>query len=73
MPKNKSLSLKVYFQPDDEESMKVYARVERLCNKTGLSVSALVGMIIRFGVTEVEERLLEPEDVADEPKKKKSK
>ena len=67
MKKRKIIPIKVYFQADDEAGMKVVKRVETIVKRTGLSVSAVAGLAIRYGLMKVEEAL--PEVKAVEGKK----
>ena len=65
MKKQKTISIKVYFQADDVAHMKVYKRLELLTKRTSLSASAVAGMALRFGLPRVEDALLEPVQLAE--------
>jgi hypothetical protein len=50
----------MYFRKDN---LKVFERLENLSKVTGLSLSKVSGMALRYGVTELEDRLIETEQV----------
>lgn len=57
----------VYFKGN----MKSYERLENLTKHTGLKLSRVAMMAINYGVTALEEKLLEPEQLIDKDKAKK--
>ena len=65
------LRVAMYFGKDNQQ---VYERLENVSKITGLSLSKVSSMALRFGVSELEERLIEPSQLllSDKGKKKKS-
>jgi hypothetical protein len=61
----------MYFGKDNK---KVYERLENVSKITGLSLSKVSSMALRFGVSELENRLIEPSQlISDKGKGKKTK
>ena len=65
----KTANIKIYFS--DDAGKKVFERIENISKRTGLSVSKVAGMAVRFGITEVEDRILEPHEIESKSKTKK--
>jgi len=65
------LRVAMYFGKDNKQ---VYERLENVSKITGLSLSKVSSMALRYGVRELEERLIEPSQLipSDQGKKKKS-
>lgn len=59
----------------NKSNLKVYERIENVSKVTGLSISKVSAMALRFGVTELEERLIQPSELiqADKAPKKSKK
>lgn len=66
--KKKTTDIRVY--ATDEASEKLFERIENIAKRTGLSISKIAGMAIKFGITDVEDRLLEAHELAPKPSKK---
>lgn len=66
--KKKATDIRVY--ATDEASKKVFERIENIAKRTGLSISKVAGMAIRFGITDVEDRFLEAHELTPKPTKK---
>lgn len=67
--KKKSEAVKIYFS--DENGKKVFERIENISKRTGLSVSKVAGMAVRFGIVEVEDRILDAHELEPTTKAKK--
>lgn len=66
--KNKPVRVQMYFT--SLEARKVWERLENVSKRTGLSVSKVASMAVRFGITEVEDRFLEEHELEAKPKSK---
>lgn len=62
------LRVAMYFGKDNKQ---VYERLENVSKITGLSLSKVSTMALRFGVSELEERLIEPSQLIPSDKGKK--
>jgi hypothetical protein len=57
----------------NKSNLQVYERLENISKVTGLSISKISGMALRYGVSELEERLIQPsEKISSGVGKKKS-
>lgn len=54
--------VQLYFT--DANGKKTLSRIENISKRTGLSVSKVASMAVHFGITEVEDRLLEEKQLA---------
>jgi hypothetical protein len=66
--KDERVRIAVYF---GENSIKNYERLKNVSKHTGLKLSRVALMALNFGVTILEERLLEPNELIDKDKQKK--
>lgn len=61
------VDIKFYLMGDS--GLEVARRLERISTETGLSVSKVVGMAVRYGLPEVEQRILNDNEQKTKAKK----
>ena len=66
--KDERVRIAVYF---GENSMKSYERLMNVSKHTGLKLSRVALMALNYGVTILEERLLEPKELIEKDRMKK--
>lgn len=65
--KPERVDIKIYLMGDS--GLEVARRLERVVTETGLSISQVAGMALRYGMPELEKRLLDDKQQSTKTKK----